>query len=184
MAQAAVAELRSASWGSLLRSLTGINMMERLNRELAYNAWANREALRSLLGARTVPERAAAVMAHIIGAEWLWLRRLGHQCAPMEVWPALSLTECERELQALSRAWQACLNALSSESLDQQIRYAKSKGEDWSNTVADILTHVILHSSYHRGQIASLLGRAGEVAAYTDYIECVRRGYLQSGWPF
>ncbi|OAI57959.1 hypothetical protein AYO47_00255 [Planctomyces sp. SCGC AG-212-M04] len=82
---------------------------ERLNRELAYNAWANREALGSLLGAQTVPDRSAAVMAHIIGAEWLWLRRLGYQSGRMEVWPALALTECEAQLLELSRAWQAYL---------------------------------------------------------------------------
>jgi uncharacterized damage-inducible protein DinB len=159
-----------------------MNVIERLNRELAYNAWANREVLRSLLAARPVPERAAAVMAHVIGAEWLWLRRLGHPSPPMEVWPALRLTECEGQLRELSQAWQAYLCGLTPESLGQQIRYRNSKGEDWANTVADVLTHVVLHSSYHRGQIASLLGRAGEAAAYSDYIECVRRGYLERGW--
>jgi|SRR6185436_17979435 len=158
-----------------------MEMIERLNRELAYNTWANREVLRSLLVARTVPERASAVMAHIIGAEWLWLRRLGHRAAPMDVWPALPLTECEAQLLELSRAWPAYLANLSPESLDQEIRYTNSKGEDWINTVADMLAHVVLHSSYHRGQIATLLGRAGEAAAYSDYIECARRGYIDRG---
>jgi len=160
-----------------------MEMIEHLNRQLAYNAWANREVLRSLLAARTVPERASAVMAHLIGAEWLWLRRLGHRTAPMEVWPALPLTECEAQLLELSRAWQVYLANLSPDSLGREIRYTNSKGEHWANTVADILTHVALHSSYHRGQIATLLGRAGETAAYSDYIECIRRGNLERGWP-
>jgi uncharacterized damage-inducible protein DinB len=161
-----------------------MTLIERLNRELAYNAWANREALRSVLAARAVPERAAAVMAqHIIGAEWLWLRRLGHPAPPLAVWPALPPAECAGQLQELSRAWQAYLCGLTAEALGQTIRYTNSRGEDWSSTVADVLTHVVLHSSYHRGQIASLLGRAGEAAAYSDYIECVRRGHLDTGWP-
>jgi uncharacterized damage-inducible protein DinB len=101
----------------------------------------------------------------------------------MEVWSVLPLTECQAQLRKLSRAWQAYLDCLTPESLEQPIRYTNSKGEDWSNTVADVLTHVVLHSSYHRGQIASLLGGAGETAAYSDYIECVRRGYLEHGWP-
>ena len=160
-----------------------MDLIGRLNQELAYNAWANREAFRSLCSARTVPERAIAVMAHIAAAEWLWLRRLGHHAPPMEVWPALPLAECEGQLRELSRAWQAYLDGVTLESLRQQIRYTNSKGEEWSNTVADVLTHVVLHSSYHRGQVASLLGRAGEAAAYSDYIECVRRGYLERAWP-
>jgi uncharacterized damage-inducible protein DinB len=160
-----------------------VDVMKRLNQELAYNAWANREALLSVLAARTVPERAAAVLAHIVGAEWLWLGRLGQATPAMAVWPALAPTECAAQLRELSRAWQAYLAGLPPEALERQIRYTNSKGEEWSNTVADVLTHVVLHSSYHRGQIATLLGRAGETAAYSDYIEWVRRGYLERGWP-
>ena len=40
-----------------------------------------------------------------------------------------------------------------------------------------MLAHVVLHGSYHRGQIAMLLGQAGAAAPYTDDIEYVRRGY-------
>jgi uncharacterized damage-inducible protein DinB len=160
-----------------------VDVLGRLNQELAYNAWANRETLRSLLAARDAPERAAAVMAHLVAAEWLWLRRLGHPSPPMEVWPALPLAECEGQLRELSRAWQAYLAGQTPESLGRPVRYTNSKGEEWTNTAADVLTHVVLHASYHRGQIASLLGRAGEAAAYSDYIEFVRRGYLERGWP-
>ena len=47
-----------------------MELIARLTREFAYNAWANREALRSLLGAKEVPPRASEVMAHTVGAEW------------------------------------------------------------------------------------------------------------------
>src|SRR5947209_10099832 len=80
--------------------------IERLKRELAYNAWANQEALRSLLVARTKPERAGAVTAHIIAAEWLWLRRLGHPSPAMDVWPTFSLGECAKLLRDLGQALQ------------------------------------------------------------------------------
>jgi uncharacterized damage-inducible protein DinB len=151
-----------------------------LAREFVYNAWANRESLRSLLAAKAVPARAAEVIAHIVGAEWLWLKRLGQSSPDLPVWPALSLHDCDAQLKALASAWKDLLRSTTDESLSQKIAYTNSKGEQWTNTVADVLTHVALHSSYHRGQIASLLGRAGETAAYSDYIECVRRGHLES----
>jgi uncharacterized damage-inducible protein DinB len=160
-----------------------MNMMERLNRELAYNAWANRETLRSVLAARNAPERSVAVLAHIVGAEWLWLARLEQPAPPMGGWPALQPTECDEQFRELSRVWQAYAGGLTSDLLEQQIRYTNTQGTEWSSAIADVLTHVVLHSSYHRGQIASLLGRAGDTAAYTDYIECVRQGYLERGWP-
>ena len=93
--------------------------IERLKRELAYNAWANQEALRSLLAAQVKPERAGAVMAHIIAAEWLWLRRLGHASPAMDVWPTFSLAECEKHLRGLGQARQSYLAGLTPESLDR-----------------------------------------------------------------
>jgi uncharacterized damage-inducible protein DinB len=100
----------------------------------------------------------------------------------MAVWPRLSLAECEEQLRALSQTWRAYVASLTADLLDRDVAYTNSKGEHWANRVADILRHVVLHSSYHRGQIATLLGRAGETAAYTDYIEYVRRGHSALGW--
>jgi uncharacterized damage-inducible protein DinB len=93
------------------------------------------------------------------------------------------MAECDRRLGELAEAWQAYLAGLTPGGLPREIRYTNSSGEEWSNSVADVLTHVALHSSHHRGQVASLLRGAGEGAAYTDYIECIRRGYLAHGWP-
>jgi uncharacterized damage-inducible protein DinB len=160
-----------------------MNNLARFQRELAYNAWANRETLRSLGSAKTMPDRAGGIMAHLVAAEWLWLARLGHPSPPIAVWPALSLAECEVHLRQLGQVWRRYLGSLDQPSLDREIRYTNSKGEAWSSVIADVLTHLLLHAAYHRGQIASLLGRAGEHAAYTDYIEWARRKYFDGGWP-
>jgi uncharacterized damage-inducible protein DinB len=45
--------------------------------------------------------------------------------------------------------------------------------------VEDILTHVLLHSAYHRGQIASQTRAAGGTPAYTDFIHAVRQGFVE-----
>jgi uncharacterized damage-inducible protein DinB len=158
-----------------------MDLIAGLSGELAYNAWANQVTLRSLLAARVAPDRAEAVMGHIVGAEWLWLNRLGHPGPEMDVWPSLPPGEWPSRLDDLARAWKDYLHGLTPEELGREVTYTNSNGETWSNRVADVLRHVVLHSSYHRGQIASLLGRAGEAAAYTDYIEWVRRGH--SGFP-
>ncbi len=43
----------------------------------------------------------------------------------------------------------------------------------------DILTHVVLHSAYHRGQIASQVRSGGEQPAYTDFIHAARQGLIE-----
>ena len=76
-----------------------MNPTDPFRREFAYNAWANRETLRALEAAPAasapVPPRAFEVMAHLVGAEWAWLRRLGPAAPDMTVWPSLTLGECD-----------------------------------------------------------------------------------------
>jgi len=158
-------------------------VLERLERDFAYNAWANGETLKSAQAAGRLPARAGAVLAHIAAAEWLWLRRLGQSAPALDVWPPLTPDECASQFRDLSRAWPTYLVKLGPESLATQICYTNTKGEGWSNTVEDVLTHVVLHSAYHRGQIATLLRESGATPAYTDYIECVRRGHMKGHGP-
>ena len=71
------------------------------------------------------------------------------------------------------------LASLDEEELRESVGYRNSKGEFWTSTVADILTHVALHASYHRGQIAAAIREAGGPPPYTDYIHAVRMGLVE-----
>jgi len=153
-------------------------MIADLERLFAYDAWANRETLASLVGARIPPARALARMAHILGAEWLWLSRLRGEDKAMAVWPELTLSACRREADRLESVWRAHLASLSDEALSRSVRYVNSKGEPWESAAGDILIHVTMHSAYHRGQIASDLREAGFEPAYTDFIHAVRQGLV------
>lgn len=154
-------------------------MLEYLARLFAYDHWANREALRSLKATGRPPERSLKVLAHIGAAERLWLDRMLKQRQSMPVWPALTLEQCEALLEEMAAAWKKYFGGLLSPSqLAQQVEYTNTKGEWWSSSVQDILTHVIIHSGYHRGQIASDVRASGHEPAYTDFIEAVRRGHV------
>ena len=45
--------------------------------------------------------------------------------------------------------------------------------------IVQTTTHVVIHSAYHRGQIASDVRASGGVPAYTDYIHAVRQGLIE-----
>lgn len=117
-------------------------------------------------------------MAHIVAAECLWLARLRREPAPLAVWPDIGLQTCDERLTELSRRWPEYLDT-HKDSIDERISYTNSQGEAWTSTVEQILTHVTIHSAYHRGQIASDLRAAGMVPAYTDYIHATRQGYVE-----
>jgi uncharacterized damage-inducible protein DinB len=148
-------------------------------RMLAYEQWANRESLRSLIQAGDgAPQRAIEVMAHIIGASHVWLARLQATTPTIIVWPVFGLNVMPRQLDALKSEWRNWLRSLTTARLGETVSYVNSKGEAWSSKVRDILTHLTLHSAYHRGQIATLLARAGHMPASTDYIHAVRQNLI------
>jgi uncharacterized damage-inducible protein DinB len=155
-------------------------LIREIERLFAYDAWANREALASLLAASPAPPRAQKFLAHIVAAEWLWMVRLKQETRPVTVWPDLSLEECERQIEALGGAWRGYLERLTPAQLADAVSYTNTKGELWTSRVKDILLHVVMHSVYHRGQIATDVRAAGYTPAYTDFIQAVRTGRLAS----
>lgn len=152
-------------------------MISQLERLLHYDRWANRETLKSLSQA-IPPPRSLKWMGHIIGADFLWLARMESQPSELPVWPDLSLKECGKRLEKLSQLLEDVAKS-GPKRLKQPISYTNSKGEPWTSTVEEILTHVVIHSAYHRGQIASDVRAAGHTPAYTDYIHAVRQGLLE-----
>ena len=145
--------------------------MERLFR---YDDWANREEVSRLRAMAPPPARSVRILAHIAATQWLWLTRmLGG--TPPAVWPEWTLDECAAQFEALRAAWPDALPRIDR---NASITYVNSLGERWTSGNEDVLTHVILHGAYHRGQIATIVRDAGQTPAYTDFIHCTRAGLL------
>jgi uncharacterized damage-inducible protein DinB len=158
-----------------------VDLLEHFRRQFVYDAWANGEVLNAIRGTGSASGSAPArkLLAHILSAERLWLERLMQQPQSLPVWPEFSLEQCETRIFELGRLWPEYLGKLSSAVLSDTIHYKNSKGEPWSSSVQDVLTHIVLHSAYHRGQIASLMRAGGSAPAYTDFIHAVRQGLVE-----
>lgn len=155
-----------------------MNLADYMRRQFAYDEWANQEVV-AVLRAREASERSLQLMAHILSAERLWLERIKQQPQSTPVWPKADLNQCEAQAAELGRLWREYLELITAGDLSQTVSYKNSKGESWTSTVEDILTHVVMHSAYHRGQIASHMREQGQTPAYTDFIHGVRRGLVK-----
>jgi uncharacterized damage-inducible protein DinB len=155
-----------------------VNLADYFRRQFAYNEWANREVL-TALGAGGSDERSIQLMAHILSAERLWLERIRQQRQSTPTWPRQNLAQCEAQAAEMAKLWREYLEPITTGDLLESISYKNSKGEPWTNTLGDILTHVIMHSAYHRGQIASHMREAGHTPVMTDFIHAARRGLLK-----
>ena len=143
---------------------------------LDHVAWADERAVAAL---RTLPDASAEraqgtrLYAHLAGAAHTWLARLEHRVPEHAVWPELTLDEAI----ALADASLAGLRAIArrdESALAEEVEYRNSAGQSFRNTVAELLSQVALHGSYHRGQLALLTRQGGGTPAATDYIVYVR----------
>ena len=156
-----------------------MDLKQSLRRQFAYDEWANCEVLAAIGSAGGPSERSIELMAHIFSAQSLWLERLKQQPQSSPVWPKSDLEQCEARAADLGRLWREYLDSLTADSLALPISYKNSKGEPWTSTVEDVLSHVLIHSAYHRGQVASHMREQGQTPAYTDFIHAVRQGLVK-----
>jgi uncharacterized damage-inducible protein DinB len=156
-----------------------MDLLEHLRHQFAYDEWANREVLTGLRSSAHRATRPRQLLVHILSAERLWLERMRKQPQSLPVWPDLTIDQCQAQIAEVGQLWRDYFGQLSPTGLSEQVAYKNSKGEPWTSTVEDVLTHVVLHSAYHRGQIASLIRAGGEQPAYTDYIHAVRQGLIE-----
>jgi uncharacterized damage-inducible protein DinB len=152
-------------------------------RMFTYDDWANRQCLAAMHSSESISADTAGRMAHILSAQRLWLERILKQPQSMPVWPSSTVEDCIAMADEMSTAWRNYLERLANQfapgSLDDKVEYRNSKGEPWSSRVEDILTHVLFHSAYHRGQIALQMRASGMEPAYTDFIHAVRQGLVE-----
>ena len=147
----------------------------------AYDRWANAKTLD--VAARLTPEQFTQhlgnshasvrdTLAHIWGANWIWLMRW-RGTSPK----ALPHPDDFPDLESLRAKWAEIeseqaefISTLTDETLATVIVYTNTKGEEWAYPLADLMQHLVNHSSYHRGQITTMLRQMGAEAVSTDLL--------------
>ena len=151
-------------------------MHEHLQRLFDHMFWADRRIVERLAEAAGAgPDEAMRLFSHVLAAERVWLHRLrGEDTARQPIWPEWSLEELRSAVTENADGYARYLEETSGEDLAANVHYRNSQGVEFRTPAVDILTHVALHGSYHRGQVAPALRRAGAEPVNTDFITYVR----------
>ena len=153
-------------------------MVQRFRRWYEYEIDAHAKVVRSLQSVpperRTSPEylKAISILAHLATVRRVWLGRLGViPLAPGSLFPeGKELSEVADDLRDIQTRWSAYVSRLTDQDLSRSVEYQSLDAGRFRSLVEDILAQLFGHSSYHRGQIASLVRAAGGEPAVTDYI--------------
>ncbi|MCE7933111.1 MAG: hypothetical protein DYG96_00815 [Chlorobi bacterium CHB2] len=71
-----------------------MDLTDHIRRTFQYEWWANHATAESLGDGTGIPDRAIALMGHIVAAQRLWLSRIQQEDMPMPVWPSFTPQQC------------------------------------------------------------------------------------------
>src|SRR5687768_14713993 len=126
--------------------------IEHLRHLLEYDDWANRRTIDALEAAMS--ERSLAILAHLLITKQEYFDRLsGKDSTGFDFWPDLDLDHCRTLATQTSRNYTRLLQSSVESDLERIASYKTSEGVPHENAVRDLITHVLLHSSIHRGNI-------------------------------
>ena len=133
-----------------------------------YNYHFNQELIALFeIQQQSIPEKSIQLLNHLINAQQIWNERILEEKIAIDVWEIRPLENLKNiNLSNYNRS----ISILNTIALNRKVEYKNSKGIEFSNSVQDIIFHVINHSTYHRAQISSNLKENNIEPINTDYI--------------
>ena len=147
--------------------------IDHLRELFTYNDWANRRIVAALKS--NASEKARKVLAHLLVTEAEYYERLyGKDSTGFDFWQNLSAEDCGRLAQKNAENYERILKRFDDEGLGQIARYKTSEGVPHENNFRELLTHVLFHSSIHRGNIILKMREENFEPPKIDYIIYLR----------
>ena len=142
-----------------------------IHTKISYDLWANQQVCRhlKLIDDQKLLQETTRLLNHLLKAQVVWYNRVKGIDENIDIWGDFTLEECKSLLNDSS----TMLEGIAAE-IGGSITYKNSKGESFTDSIADIFEHVIIHGQHHRAQIFMLLSKAGIKPPSTDYIFYLR----------
>ncbi len=137
-----------------------------------YNRWANARLLD--VASKLTPEQFSRdlqsshrsvrdTLAHILAAEWIWLERWKGVSPNALLIPSdfPTVESLETRWAVVEGDYNEFIDGVTDGSFAKVIAYTNTRGEEWAYPLGLMLQHVMNHSSYHRGQVTTMLRQLG-----------------------
>lgn len=140
---------------------------------LKYTRMADERVIAIFEGVEIELPKAEALFSHVLNAQHIWISRINRNQPDYERFDI----QKKEQFAALHRENFVRLEQIiDNVNLESIVEYQNSQGDQFSNTVYDILMHIVNHSTYHRGQIAAQFRLNNIEPPVTDYIFLKREG--------
>lgn len=143
-------------------------MKEILEQYASYNVWANQTLLKPVLAMNETQQQQIVASSfnslqstflHLWDTESAWWQRIKLQ--EQIIIPSMALHPTMQEiangLTDQSKQWEVWVKQSKENMLQHVFGYHNFKGEYFKNPIWQTVMHVFNHSSYHRGQIVTMM---------------------------
>ena len=146
-------------------------MQEIILNYTSYNLWANTKITEVLknIGTLLLDKEVKSSFPslrkttyHIWSAEEVWYKRLHGESPPSLPEPTNDFSEFAKLFSSRSQAFIDLVKRKDENFLTQVCAYKDTKGNPHSNMHWQMIMHCMNHSTYHRGQIITMLREVGE----------------------
>lgn len=144
-------------------------------RFFAFNNWANQVVTDFISTNDIRDERVLLLASHLAHAQRNWYLRVIGQQSDVPLWTLEQPASIALQLAENGERWLTHLNKLRDIDFHAKLAYKNMAGEPYLDNLADILTHLVNHSTYHRGQIMQLIRGLGLTPPGTDFILFARQ---------
>lgn len=149
--------------------------MKTIQRLYDYMCWANDYLLDTIHQSDDNPE-LLRLYSHILFSEQIWLTRLkGEDSSQLVIWAESDYEQCKQMLEDNKEQFENYLAKLDDAKILENVTYTTSAGQQFTNTIEEILQHVALHGQYHRGQINLKLRELGYEPVNVDFLTFIRK---------
>ncbi len=129
-------------------------MIHKIVKHFEFEHWSNTMILNSLKLLKQTDERAITLFSHLLSSHCMWLSRLNKTAITCELFQERTLDECVTLMKENLAGWQKHLTQKTDANLQEKIIFLSAWEKNQSKrkmTIEDAITHIINHSSYHRG---------------------------------
>jgi len=115
-------------------------------------------------------------LVHILSANRVWLYRwMGKKPESLKIenFPAVEIVK--KQWETYQCEINNFLQSLTEEKLNAPLQYSDMKGNTYSQPLYQQMQHKVNHSSYHRGQLVTMLRQLGTAVVSTDLIYYIRQ---------
>jgi uncharacterized damage-inducible protein DinB len=141
--------------------------MTPLSKLVLHCTWANEAWVDFIASNFPTDEYLLQRMSHILLGEQAWFQRLAGSDPDRNIWNVMALSQVRDKQREHQRVYAEFLNG----DLGRVIDYTRFTGERYQSPVSDILLHLTLHGTHHRGQMAINVSGKGLKPINTDFIQ-------------